>query len=54
MVEEVCKVGKNGGGGAYIDTMLYRLADGLLLLKCYDNKKVKLPGCSFIGASTCS
>ena len=28
--------------------MLYRLADRLLLLKCYDNKMVKLPGCSSI------
>ena len=27
-----------GGGGAYIDTMIYRLADRLLLLKCYDKK----------------
>ena len=25
-------------------TSLYRLADRLLLLKCYDNKKVKSPG----------
>ena len=27
-----------------IDTMLYWLADRLLLLKCYDNKMVKSPG----------
>ena len=40
-----------GGGGAYIDTMLYWLADRLLLLKCYDNKMVKLPS---VGASSCS
>ena len=36
------------------DTMLLRLADRLLLLKCYDRKMVKLPGCSSIGASPCS
>ena len=35
-----------------INTMLYRLADRLLLLKCYDNKMVKLY--SSIGASSCS
>ena len=35
-------------------TMLYRLADRLLLLKCYDNKMVKLPGYSSVGASPCS
>ena len=29
------------------------LADRLLLLKCYDNKMIKLPGCSSIGASSC-
>ena len=33
-----------GGGGVYMVTMLYRLADRPLLLKCYDNKKVKSPG----------
>ena len=27
-----------GGGGAYIDTMLYRLAYRPLLVKCYDKK----------------
>ena len=32
----------------YIDTMLYKLADRLSLLKCYDNKMVKLPGCSSV------
>ena len=37
-----------------IDTMLFRLAYGLLLLKCYDRKMVKLPGCSSIGTSLCS
>ena len=26
----------------------------LLLLKCYHRKMIKLPGCSFIGASSCS
>ena len=30
----------------------YKIADRLLLLKCYDNKMVKLLGCSFIGASS--
>ena len=35
-------------------TMFYRLADRLLLLKFYDKKMVKLPGCSSIGASLCS
>ena len=34
--------------------MLYRLADRLLRLKCYDNKMVELPGCSSVGASSCS
>ena len=28
--------------------MLLKLADRLLLLKCYDRKMVKLPGCSFV------
>ena len=32
----------------------YRLADRLLLLRCNDNKMVKLPGYSSIGASSCS
>ena len=36
-----------------MNTMLYRLADRLLLLKCYDIKTVKLPGCSSVGASSC-
>ena len=36
------------------DTMLYWLAERLLLLKCYDNKMVKLPGCSSVEASSCS
>ena len=27
---------------------------GLLLLKCFDIKMVKLPGCSSVGASLCS
>ena len=35
------------------DTMLYRLADRLLLLKCYYNKMVKLPECSSVRASSC-
>ena len=34
-----------------MDTMLYELANGLLLLKCFDIKMVKLPGCSSIEAS---
>ena len=33
---------------------LYRLADRLWLLKCYDRKTVKLPGCLSIEASSCS
>ena len=27
--------------------VVYKLADRLLLLKCYDRKMVKLPGCLF-------
>ena len=31
----------------------YTLANRLLLLKCYDIKKVKSPGCSSIGMLPC-
>ena len=43
-------------GWCLLKTILYRLADKVikLLLKCYDFKMVKLPGCSSIGASSCS
>ena len=34
-------------------TKLYRVANVMLLLKCYDIKMVKSPGCSSVGASSC-
>ena len=37
-----------------MSALKYRLADRLLLLKCYDSKMVKLPGYSSVGASSCS
>ena len=37
----------------YMDTMLYGLAYGLLLLKCFYIKMVKLPGCPSKGTSLC-
>ena len=39
---------------SWLKMLLYRLADRLLLLKWYDNKMVKLLGCSSVGASSCS
>ena len=36
-----------------MNTLLYRLANMLLLFKCFDIKMAKLPGCSSLGASLC-
>ena len=45
-------VGWLGGVGA-LKTMLYGLADMLLLLKCLDNKMVKSPGGFYVGFPSC-
>ena len=39
---------KSGQWSSAMDTMLLRLADRLLLLKCYDNKMAKSPYNCFI------
>ena len=38
----ICSMRLKGVSVRY-DTMLYRLADRLLVVKCYDKKMVKLP-----------